>query len=288
MTAPGSPSSAADPRDSGVHYDNEPGIFELLLDRNMNYSAGIYPRGDEDLDAAQVAKMERVAARLDLAGRGGRLLDLGCGWSGPALYIAERHGCRVTGVTLSAVQRDYGRAWASRRGLEDRLEIDVRSVTDLPYEDGAFDGIMLLESIIHMPEKDALFRRCRKLLRPKGRILVQESCYDRQSMRETYIADRGFQEVNRAFGHTGDMVSGGEMVRRMEEAGLVPLRLENISHHYVRTLTQWLRNLDRNADGMREISADTYMMLRRYLMIALATYRAGTTVCHMITAERPS
>lgn len=273
--------------DSAVHYDVPAGVFELLLDRNMNYSSGLYPTGGEDLHAAQVAKMERVAALLGLAA-GDRLLDLGCGWCGPALYLAEHHGCRVTGVTLSPVQREHALAWASRRGLQDRLRVDVRNVMDLPYAASSFDHVIFLESIIHMPEKDALFRRCAELLRPGGRVLIQESCYDRESKRAEYLSHRGFDEVNRAFGYSSHLVSGGEMLSRLEEAGLVPVHLENISLHYVRTLSQWLSNLDTHAERMRAISERAYWMLRRYLMIALATYRSGHTVCHLITAEKPA
>jgi cyclopropane-fatty-acyl-phospholipid synthase len=274
-------------RNSGVHYDTQPRIFELLLDRNMNYSSGYYPRGDESLDAGQVAKLEHIGRSLSLA-RGDRMLDVGCGWSGPALYYAEHHRCRVTGVTLSDVQRDYGLAWAARRAVHDDYRIDLHSVMDLPYADGSFDHILFLESIIHMPEKDEIFARCLKLLRPGGRILIQESCYDRDSMRERYLADRGFEEINRAFGFTGDMVSGGEMLRRLEEAGFHPLGLENISTHYIRTLSQWLQNLDRHAEEMQTVSKSAYRMLRQYLMLALATYRSGHTLCHLVTAARPA
>ena len=288
MTAGFERATASPPAgDSGVHYDTPPRIFELLLDRNMNYSSGYYPGGDESLDAGQVAKLEYIGRSLGLT-RGDRLLDVGCGWSGPALYYAEHHGCRVTGVTLSATQRDYGMAWAARRGIGEAYRIDVRSVMDLPYPDDSFDHVIFLESIIHMPEKDAIFERCLKLLRPGGRILVQESCYDRESMRGRYLSDRGFEEVNRAFGFTGDMVSGGEMIRRLEEAGFHPLGLENVSRHYVRTLSQWLRNLDQHADEMQAVSRSAYRMLRRYLMMALATYRSGHTLCHIVTATRPT
>jgi cyclopropane-fatty-acyl-phospholipid synthase len=277
--------SGPDAPDSGVHYDVPPAVFELLLDRNMNYSSGYYPKGDEDLDAAQVAKMERIAEYLSLSA-GDRILDLGCGWSGPALYFAEHYGCRVTGITLSTAKRAHGLAWAARRGLEGSLRVEVRNVMDLPYASESFDHITFLESIIHMPEKDAIFARCAELLRPGGRIFVQESHYDRESMREKYLSDRGFDEVNRAFGYSSHLVSGGEMLCRLEEAGLTPLNLENISAHYVRTLSQWLENLDDHADAMRGLSEDAYWRLRRYLMIALATYRAGGTVCHLITAEK--
>jgi cyclopropane-fatty-acyl-phospholipid synthase len=271
--------------DSGVHYDTPPRIFELLLDPNMNYSSGVYPHGDEDLDRAQLAKMAKVATWLDLK-PGMRLLDVGCGWFGPALYLAETYGVRVTGVTLSAVQREYGLAWAERRGLRDAVEIDVCSVLAMPYPAASFDAIMFLESIIHMPPKRQIFELCHRVLRPSGRIFIQESDYDRDSARDKYRGERGFQEVDQAFGYTADMVSAGRMLIELEEAGLVPYGLENISRDYVRTLSQWLGNLDAHAGEMRALSDRAYRMLRRYLMIALATYRSGRTVCHMITAEK--
>jgi cyclopropane-fatty-acyl-phospholipid synthase len=271
--------------DCRVHYDTPPRMFELLLDRHMNYSSGVYPRGDEDLDAAQVAKMAKVAGWLQLK-PGMRLLDVGCGWFGPALHLAEQHGVRVTGLTVSPVQRDYALAWAERRGLRGAVEIDVCDVLAMPYAPESFDAIMFLESIIHMPAKRPIFELCRRVLRPGGRLFIQESNYDRESQRQRYRDARGFREVDQAFGFTGDMVSAGRMMMELEEAGLLPVGLEDISGDYVRTLGQWLRNLDRHADEMRAVSAHDYLMLRRYLMIALATYRAGHTVCHMMTAEK--
>ena len=268
-----------------MHYDVSAKLFELLLDRNMNYSSAYYPAGAEDLDAAQEAKMAHIARSTALRA-GQRVLDLGCGWCGPALYFAERYGCHVTGVTLSPVQRQYGLAWAARRGMADRLNVDLVDVLELPYSDASFDRILFLESIIHMPEKARILARCAQLLRPGGRVFIQESNYDRASKRARYLTDRGYREVNRAFGDTGHMVSAGEMLVLLEEAGLLPDWVEDISAHYVRTLGQWLTNLDREADRMQAISAGAYAMLRRYLMIALATYRAGATVCHMITARK--
>lgn len=270
---------------SEVHYDIPPGVFELLLDRNMNYSSGCYPHGEEDLDGAQVAKMDKIARLLDLR-PGDRLLDAGCGWGGPALYFAETYGCHVTGVTLSPIQREHALVWAARRGLRERIEIEVRNVMDLPYPGGSFDGIVFLESIIHMPEKEAIFARCRELLKTGGQVFVQESHYDRAEMRNRYLSDRGFKEVNKAFGYTTDLVSGGEMLGLMEGASLIPQFVDNISEDYVRTLSSWLNNLDERAGEMRAISERAFTMLRRYLMIALATYRNGGTVCYQITARK--
>jgi len=270
---------------SEVHYDIPPAVFELLLDRHMNYSSGCYPPGVNDLHGAQVAKMDKIARLLDLR-PGYRLLDAGCGWCGPALYFAENYGCHVTGITLSPVQRRHALEWAEKRELKGKLEVEVRNIMDVPYPDASFDGIVFLESIIHMPEKAAIFARCHELLKPGGKLFVQESHYDRAKMRSRYLSDRGFDEVNKAFGYTTDMVSGGEMLGLMEDADLIPQVVDNISEDYVRTLSSWLNNLDDGADQMKAISGRAYTMLRRYLMIALATYRSGGTVCYQITARK--
>ncbi len=271
--------------DSGVHYDIPPEIFQRLLDRNMNYSCGRYPSGDEDLDTAQICKMDGIVAATGIQA-GARVLDIGCGWGGPALYLAERHGCHVTGINLSPVQRDHARAWARQRGLTDRVRIEVCDVLEMPFEDGSFDHILFLESIIHMEEKEQIFARCHRLLRPGGSVFIQESCYDRQSRAAGYRDDAGFREVDAAFGYTATMVSGAEMLRLLEEAGLAPMRMENISADYRRTLAQWLQRLDRFREEMNAISGEAWWMLRRYLMIALATYRSGNTLCHQITARK--
>lgn len=270
---------------TGTHYDIPAAVFELLLDRHMNYSCGYYRKGDEDLDTAQIEKMRGIAHHLGLS-KGHRILDLGCGWCGPALYFVEYFSCHVTGVTLSPVQRDFALQWATRRGLTGRLEVELQDVMDLHYPQNSFDHIILLESIIHMPQKEALFARCYDMLTPGGKILIQESHYDRSSMRSRYLSDPGFVEVNRAFGFTGDLVSGSEMLGYLEEARLVPGHLENISFHYQRTLTQWLDRLDTHAELIRSHSERAYRMLRRYLMIALTTYRSGQTVCYQIMAQK--
>lgn len=272
-------------RDSSVHYDNQPSLFELFLDTNLNYSCGYYLTGNEDLDVAQRIKMDRIAEELSMR-PGDHILDLGCGWSGPAVYFAKEKGCRVTGITLSPVQQAYGVQRAQQHDVKDQVQIEVRSVLDLPYANNSVDHILFLESIIHMPQKAEIFRRCYELLKPGGMIFIQESHYDRAGMRQKYLSDRGAQEVNKAFGFTNNMVTGGEMLSLLEDANLLPIQLENVSNHYVITLSQWLDRIDAASDRMRSISTSAYWMLRRYLMIALGTYRSGGTVCYRITASK--
>jgi len=271
--------------DSAVHYDSSPRLFELLLDKNMNYSSGFYHTGDEDLDAAQVNKMERVAAVCGFR-PGQTLLDMGCGWSGPARYFAEHHRMKVIGYTLSQVQRDFAMKMAEERGIADRLDIRVCSVLDAELEPESVDHVIFFESIIHMWEKLDLFRMCHQALKPSGTLFVQESNYDRNSNTEKFRGDRGFQLVDDVFGNTATMVSTGEMMRLMEEACFLPCYSENISNHYKRTLEQWCDRIDQHSEEMAAAEPQFFPELRKYLMMALATYRREGTICHMTVGQK--
>lgn len=270
---------------SGVHYDTCPRFFELLLDKNMNYSSGFYETGDEDLDQAQLLKMKRVA---DICGfqPGQTLLDMGCGWSGPARYFAEHYQMNVIGYTLSASQRDFAMQKAEQRGIADRLDIRVCSVLDAELEEESVDHVIFFESIIHMWEKLELFQMCYKALRPSGMLFVQESNYDRNSNTDKFRQDRGFQLVDEVFGNTATMVSTGEMMRVMEEAHFLPCYTENISAHYRRTLAQWCDRMDQHGDELQELEPEFFPGFRKYLMMALATYRIEGTICHMTAGQK--
>ncbi len=268
-----------------VHYDTDPRVFELMLDKNMNYSSGYYLEEDEDLDSSQINKMDKIASICGMK-PGSRLLDIGCGWSGPMLYFAEHYGCKTTGLTVSQVQRDWAMNAAKQRGIDNRVDIEICDVMDSTFDAESFDHIIFLESIIHMDDKTNLFTLCKKMLKPGGVVFVQESCYDKNSLTQQYRNDRGFQAVDQVFGYTGTMVSGGEMLRLMEEAGLLPVYLENISPHYRKTLCQWADNLDLHATELKNAAGDFFVQFRRYIMLAIATYRAEKTLCHMIAAQK--
>src|SRR5580692_6927839 len=118
-------------RNVAHHYDLNGRLYSLFLDRDRQYSCAYFPRGDETLEEAQVAKKRHIAAKLCLHRPGLRVLDIGCGWGGMALTLAREHGAIVTGVTLSEEQLREARARAAAEGLTDRVRfelIDYRSM----------------------------------------------------------------------------------------------------------------------------------------------------------------
>jgi len=121
------PAGAGDDRDAPAvrfHYDAGNDFFALWLDRGLVYSCGYFPTGSESIDDAQTAKLEYLCRKLRLQ-PGDRLLDIGCGWGGLALYAAAHYGADATGITLSEPQAALARLRIAAAGLQDRCRVRV-------------------------------------------------------------------------------------------------------------------------------------------------------------------
>src|SRR5215469_7281835 len=119
-------------RNVAHHYDLDDRLYSLFLDADRQYSCAYFETADLSLDDAQLAKRRHLAAKLMIS-PGQRVLDIGCGWGGLALYLAETCAARTTGITLSEHQLAAARAGATEKGLAEiadfRLQ-DYRDVTE--------------------------------------------------------------------------------------------------------------------------------------------------------------
>src|SRR6185437_4809268 len=97
-------------------YDLDGRLYSLFLDADKQYSCAYFETPDANLENAQLAKKRHLAAKL-LIGHGNRLLDIGSGWGGLGLYLAETAGAIVTGVTLSTEQLQVSNARAAEKNL---------------------------------------------------------------------------------------------------------------------------------------------------------------------------
>ena len=152
--------------------------FDLITDDGRlfygdSFHLGYFPNGSESLDEALHAHTDLVArlARVDLAET---VLDVGCGLAAPALRIARRHGCHVTGVNISREQVRQGNALIAEQELSDRVSIHRGDARALEFPDGSFDAIMCLEAAgdicVTEADKRHLVAELFRLLRPGGRV----------------------------------------------------------------------------------------------------------------------
>ncbi len=121
-------------RNVAHHYDLNGRLYSLFLDRDRQYSCAYFPRGDETLEEAQLAKKHHIAAKLKLDRPDLTVLDIGCGWGGMALTLARDYGARVTGITLSTEQLAEARARAEAEGPFRPREVRIAG---LPRRAGA-------------------------------------------------------------------------------------------------------------------------------------------------------
>jgi cyclopropane fatty-acyl-phospholipid synthase-like methyltransferase len=152
--------------------------FDLITDDGRlfygdSFHLGYFSHGGESLGEALDAQTDLVA-ELACLQKGQRVLDVGCGVGAPALRIARRYGCRVTGVNISREQVRQGRELIAARGLSGRVGIRRGDARALEFPDGSFDAVVCLEAAgdicVSEADKDRLVGELFRVLRPGGLV----------------------------------------------------------------------------------------------------------------------
>lgn len=269
-------------RNIRFHYDLGNAFYEAWLDRGMQYSAALYD-GADDLESAQQAKLDRIAQLLDLTG-GERVLEVGCGWGAVAERLASRHGCHVTGLTLSSEQLAY-----ARRRIEDG---GLSSTCDLRFQDyrdcgGTFDRTVSIEMIEAVGEKywRDYFDLLRARLVPGGTAVIQAITID-DARFERY---RGRTDFIQRYVFPGGMLPTEETIRReMARAGLELVCVENFGASYAQTLAEWRHRFLAAWPMIAHMGFDTRFRQtwEYYLSYCEGGFRAGVLDVSLFAARR--
>lgn len=218
------------------HYDLGNAFFELFLDPNLMYSCAVYEHADDSLEAGQVNKLKQICDRLDLQ-PGDRVLEIGTGWGGFALYAATRYGCHVTTTTISEQQHDYAARLIGAAG-DAGTRIDLRR-DDYRDLKGQFDKIVSIEMFeaVGLRHYDDFFGACDRLLAPGGTMLIQTITVDDWRFAEylgtpSWIAKRIFPG--------SELASVAQILSSLARVSRLSLHhAQQIGTHYARTLHQW-------------------------------------------------
>jgi cyclopropane-fatty-acyl-phospholipid synthase len=235
-------------RNIAYHYDLGNDLFALMLDETMTYSCGVFERPDMPLADAQRAKYERLCRSLDL-GPGDHVLEIGCGWGGFARHAAERHGCRVTGITISREQAALARELT--RGLPvEILEQDYRAV------EGSFTKVVSIEMVeaIGADQFGTFFATIDRVLAPGGRaavqsILVPEQRWDRYRRTPDWIERYVFPGC--LIPSLEALTSAASRHSRLGVYGV-----DEIGEHYAGTLRRWRSSFHRRIEEVRALGYD--------------------------------
>ena len=218
------------------HYDLGNTFFKLFLDANLMYSCAVYEEAGQSLEAAQVNKLRGICERLDLR-PGDRLLEIGTGWGGFALFAATRYGCHVTTTTISGEQHDHAaRLFADAGDAGRRIDLRRDDYRDLT---GTFDKIVSIEMFeaVGLAHYDEFFGACDRLLTPEGVMLMQTITVDDWRFAEyletpSWIAKRIFPG--------SELASVSEILASLSRVSRLSLHhAQQIGTHYALTLHHW-------------------------------------------------
>jgi cyclopropane-fatty-acyl-phospholipid synthase len=266
----------------GYHYDISNEFFALWLGSRMVYTCAYFASPDDDLDTAQEQKLDYVCHKLRLR-PGERLLDLGCGWGGLAIYAAERYGVEVQGITLSAQQAELGQARIRKAGLEERCRIDYSDFRELPRPQ-AYDKVAAVGCIEHLGEAllPRFFRCAWESLRPGGVFLNHAIGIHANT------PPLGKAFVHRYLFPDSELVSIGTVLRVAEAVGFDVRDVENLKEHYTHTLRHWLRRLEKHAgEAKRLVGEPTYRRFRLFLVVALREMESGPGKLYQTLLVKP-
>jgi cyclopropane-fatty-acyl-phospholipid synthase len=252
-----------------AHYDLGNQLFSRFLDETMMYSSAIFEHPDATLHEAQLAKLDRICRRLQLA-PGERLLEIGTGWGGLALHAAGRYGAHVTTTTISREQHAHATAAVRAAGLEDRVTVLRQDYRDLR---GRYDKLVSVEMIeaVGWEHLDTYFAACSGLLEPHGAMLLQAIVHPHRVFR-VEKASSGF--IN-AFVFPGGTLPSLAAVERSlaRRTDLRNVALDDITPHYARTLACWRERFHAAWPELRTLGYDE--RFRRMWDLYLAYCEAG-------------
>lgn len=245
------------------HYEQPAEFFATITGGEWNvYSCNLWESASSQTES-QERKLDRFGELLDLRPNQ-RILDVGCGWGGPLVYLARRFGVKGVGLTLSATQKRIADARAQRYGVD--VNILECHWADFSDSEG-FDAVYTDEVIVHFHDLLGFFAKSHELLRPGGRMLNKELHFASSAFNQT---TRTAVFVNAIYGETGNYRTLHEELALLDQAGFVLDRIEQLSgKNYQQTLDSWLSNMQSGREELEGlVGRDYYRRFRTYLKLA--------------------
>lgn len=268
-----------------AHYDIGNNLYERFLDPSMQYSSAIYSQEALTLEQAQQNKMRTICERLDLS-ETDHVVEIGTGWGGLAIYMAQHYGCRVTTTTISDAQYALAKQRIIKHGLEDKITLlkqDYRKLT------GQFDKLVSIEMIEAVGHEymQTFFETCSNLLKPTGKMLVQaitiaDGRYEKYRKNVDFIQKYIFPG--------GCLPSVSVMSNHLaSHTDLVIHEIDDIGLHYARTLHDWKMAFDDRWDELKALgySEEFKRLWTFYFCYCEGAFLERVISTHHIVARKP-
>jgi cyclopropane-fatty-acyl-phospholipid synthase len=271
-------------RNVRFHYDRSNDFYRSFLDSRMVYSSADFNDSNQDIDDAQLAKLDHICGKLALQ-PGERFLDIGCGWGALIARAAEQYGVSASGCTLSPEQRSFAAKSIAEKHLERRVmvnECDYRSLT------GRFNKIASIGMFEHVGR-----RRLREYFRKVFDLLEDDGLFLNRGIIRPEGAKDGPETLfldERVF-PGGELATLSTVTHEAGRAGFEVLEVENLRLHYALTCRRWVERLQKNRDKcLRYVELETYRTWLLYLAASAVNFQEGVTDLYQIlmAKRRPS
>ncbi len=254
-------------RNVAHHYDLDERLFRLFLDDDLQYSCAYFVNSGVSLEEAQDAKKCHIAAKM-LLKPGQRVLDIGCGWGGTGLFLAQKFNVDVTGITLSTEQQRVAQRRAQELGLQDRVRFDL---CDYRAVEGTFDRLVSIGMFEHVGPQNFLsyFRAAKRLMEVDG-VFVLHSI----GRAKPNASDPPF--IEKYIFPNAHIPALSETLLAIERSGLLVKDIEILTYHYADTLKLWRERFHANRSQVLELYDERFFrMWDLYLATSEVSFRYG-------------
>lgn len=260
------------------HYDLEESLFRSFLDREMHYSCAYFKQQDDTLEQAQQQKSQHILEKLCLS-PGMRVLDIGCGWGGLALYLARHGEVDVQGITLSREQLAVAEQRRLESGMEERLQFTLQ---DYRTHQGRYDRIVSVGMFEHVgkPYYHAFFKHLHRLLKENGVALLH-------TIGRTTGPGTTNPWIARHIFPGGYNPALSELIRAIDGIPLHVTDIEVLRHHYALTIMHWNNRFQKHRARFAQNQGEEFCrMWEFYLAASEASFRTGKLVVYQIQLTR--
>jgi len=269
-----------------AHYDLGNDFFKTFLDPSMAYSSAYFTALDQSLHHAQVAKFDIWCRKLRLK-PSDRVLEIGCGWGGFAMYAARHYGCHLTCITISKEQFDYCKELIAREGLQERIDLQFE---DYRHINGLYDKIISIEMIEAVGHKflPVYFKKLHHLLKRDGlvglqMILSPDHRYDSFRKNVDFIQKHVFP---------GSLLPSLRAIQQaIHKSGILSVfDYEDISFSYATTLMMWRDEFNRNHARVAALGFDEPFIRKwnYYLSYCEAAFKMRNIAVAQVLLARPN
>jgi cyclopropane-fatty-acyl-phospholipid synthase len=287
-------SADRDERSIQFHYDVSNDFYKLFLDRSLQYSCAYYADPEEDLDTAQLRKIDLICRKLHLH-PGERFLDIGCGWGALPIHAAQNYEVRSMGITLSAAQAQEANARISKAGLSDLCHVSICHY-DKFEADEPVDKLASIGMVEHVGREKLAnyFQKMYGFLRPGGLFLLQVAVgrLDRRHAGQGWMERLGMGRTAFAAKYTFPdtrLLDIPTVLQVSEQAGFETRDVESLREHYPRTFSQWLERLEQNhLEAIEEVGEVTYRVWRILFASYIHMLNRGYLADYQVLLSKPT